>query len=222
MKKLFKRFLCVIGFTVLSVICAHADTSVLVVNQLTPTSFPLIEGMKSVDLYFNDDESSKIAACVRLFSKKDGYVVLSVNSDLSAQKECRSKNYWLRKREELSEESKKERSVYILGTRIGLINQIASIQRNHSAQAVQGSSAADEYDESLSDDPSECSGDSSFIELPCGVSECSPAKPKIIRKFKVLTSYKGEEETLMLKTSLNKNDLAKLFVSGAVLGIEEI
>ena len=105
MKKFLTRFLCMAFFMVLTVVCANAK-SVLVVNELTPDTFPLIDGQKSVQIYLSQDRRLSVNAKVEFFSKKNHYMILSADIDSLELGGSRSKksvsDYYLRSTPTLS------------------------------------------------------------------------------------------------------------------------
>ena len=96
MKKIFKRFLCMVTFAVLTVLCARAESSILVVESLTPNALPLIEGKDNIELSRDESELQTVKARVILFNKKRRYAVLSVDDSSQLTKKIDRASYWLR------------------------------------------------------------------------------------------------------------------------------
>ncbi|MBR2578528.1 MAG: hypothetical protein IKE41_00090, partial [Clostridia bacterium] len=132
MKKFFKKLLCMSVFAVLTVICAHADNSVLVIDQLTPQALPLLEDKQNVDIYLGDDKSRTFQARVELFDKHERYAVLSVDTSMVGK--IKFNSYWFRA--STKDSTATTQSAYILDQELGTVRQIASFDGKIKAISV--------------------------------------------------------------------------------------
>lgn len=231
MRKFFRRFLCVIGFVALTVVCARADTTLLVVNQLTPDAVSVIDGKQNVKIALDNNIFQAVLARVVLFNKHDKYAILSVENGSALTGYGGRESYWLRSCGFLKDVHLFEEQGYLMRrhyeSSIGKLDQVVTVVSRLGAAMV--SDIPDDGSESgdssgVADAGYFSDGSSADYDIPYMSPPASPAHSPVSldqrRSFKLTILDKDGVPRVFECTTFHDETFLEALVGGTITGVE--